>query len=104
MQTLYSMYTMAKQLYFYFSLFCIFNYAHWWNVYIYIYKAYIQNFYKINLFMLLFKQVSYDLGYFLGQLASNLLVNLANILKFNSLQTHRFAVSKLTNIVFFAFY
>ena len=51
--------------------------------------------------MLLFKQVSYDLGYFLGQLASNLLVNLANILKFNSLQTHRFAVSKLTNILFF---
>ena len=74
---------------------------HTGEMYIYIYKAYIQNFYKINLFMLLFKQVSYDLGYFLGQLASNLLVNLANILKFNSLQTHRFAVSKLTNILLF---
>ena len=70
----------------------------------YIYKAYIQNFYKINLFMLLFKQVSYDLCYFLGQLASNLLVSLANILKFNSLQTPRFVVPKVTNIVFFAFY
>ena len=73
---------------------------HTGEMYIYIYKAYIQNFYEINLFMLLFKQISYDLGSFLGQLASNLLVSLANVLKFNSQQTPRFVVSKRTNIVF----
>ena len=35
----------------YFSHFHIFNYVHWWNIC----KVYIKTFYKINLFMLLFK-------------------------------------------------